>query len=158
VQKTLNIRGTFLMTQSFLAALPTPETPAKIVSLSSGVAYEVMPALSAYGISKLAVFNLMTYVALEHPNVVAVALHPGIVVTEMTVESFRPFAHDTFELVGGTAVWLSSFEESRNWLSGRYVSANWNVDDLVSRKDEIVGKELLKMNIMGTLGVEQFKK
>jgi NAD(P)-dependent dehydrogenase (short-subunit alcohol dehydrogenase family) len=146
------------MTQSFLAALPTPETPAKIISLSTGLAYEVMPALSAYGISKLAVFELMTYVALENPNVVAVALHPGIVATDMVIDSFRPFALDTYELVGGAAVWLSSFKESRDWLSGRYFAANWSVEDLVSRKDEIVEKQMLKMNITATLGVEQFQK
>jgi NAD(P)-dependent dehydrogenase (short-subunit alcohol dehydrogenase family) len=114
--------------------------------------------LSAYGISKLAVLQLMTYVAVENPNVVAVALHPGIVATDMLLEMFKPFAHDTPALVGGAAVWLASFMESRDFLSGRYVAANWDVEDLVKRKEEILEKQLLKIDINATLGVAQFER
>ncbi|KAF2269413.1 NAD(P)-binding protein [Lojkania enalia] len=158
-EQTLNLRGTFMMTQNFLKLLPTPETPAKIVTLTSGVAYEVFPTLSAYGISKLAVFELMTYLALENPNVVAVALHPGIVMTDMTLDTFKPVALDTPELVGGVGAWLAAWEgEDRSFLSGRFVSANWDVDDLVKRKDEILNGNLLKMNIDAKLGAAQFSK
>ena len=93
------------MTQSFLKHLPSADTPAKIITLTTGAAYEVFPSLSAYGISKLTVLQLMTYVAAESPNVFAVALHPGIVDTEMTIDSFKRFALDTPELVGGVGVW-----------------------------------------------------
>jgi NAD(P)-dependent dehydrogenase (short-subunit alcohol dehydrogenase family) len=83
------------VTQGFLKLLPTPETHAKIITLTTGAAYEVFPGLSAYGLSKLSAFELSTYVAAENPNVVAVALHPGIVMTDMTIESFVRFAKDT---------------------------------------------------------------
>jgi NAD(P)-dependent dehydrogenase (short-subunit alcohol dehydrogenase family) len=156
--QTLNIRGNFLVTQSFLAALPTPSTPAKIITLCSAPAYEIFPTFSAYGISKLAVFELMTYVAVENPNVVAVAVHPGIVRTDMMLDMFEPFAHDTPELVGGLAVWLASWEDSKAFLSGRYVSANWDVEGLVQRKGEILEGELLKMDINARLGLEQFER
>jgi NAD(P)-dependent dehydrogenase (short-subunit alcohol dehydrogenase family) len=142
-----------------LKALPTPETPARIVTLTTGAAYEIFPALSAYGISKLAVFSLMTYVATENPNVVAVALHPGIVNTDMTIESFKRFALDTPALVGGVGVWLAGWEGvNREFLSGRYVSANWDVEDLSGRKEEIVEKGLLKMDLKAELGSVQFEK
>ncbi|KAF2826609.1 NAD(P)-binding protein [Ophiobolus disseminans] len=153
---TLNIRGTFLVTQAFLAALPTPTTPAKVITLTTGAAYEVFPTLSAYSLSKLSAFQLMTYVAVENPNVVAVALHPGIVDTDMVIDMFRRFALDTPELVGGVAVWLAAWQEGREFLSGRYVSANWDVDGLVMRKEEIVEKGLLKMDIKAELGDGQF--
>ncbi|KAL6704518.1 hypothetical protein ACN47E_008147 [Coniothyrium glycines] len=154
---TLNIRGTFLVTQSFLKQLPSPETPAKIVTLTTSAAYDVFPALSAYGLSKLAVFELMTYVATENPNVIAVALHPGVVETEMTVDSFKKFALDTPELVGGVGVWLAGWEGvDRSFLSGRFVTANWDVDDLVKRKDDIVKDGLLKMDLKAKLGAAQF--
>lgn len=147
------------MTQSFLKLLPTPETPAKIITLTTGAAYEVFPGLSAYGLSKLVDLELMTYVAAENPNVVAVAIHPGIVPTEMTIETFMPFAKDTPELVSGVGAWLAAWEGvDRRFLSGRYVSANWDVDDLVARKDEIEKEGLLKMNLMGKFGKEQFDK
>lgn len=146
------------MTQSFLHQLPTPETPAKIITLTTGAAYEVFPSLSAYGISKLAVLELMTYVAAENPNVVAVALHPGIVNTEMVIGMFKRFALDTPELVGGVGVWLAGWEGvDRGFLGGRFVSANWDVEELVGRKEEIEKEGLLKMDLKGTLGATQFK-
>ncbi|KAF1968685.1 NAD(P)-binding protein [Bimuria novae-zelandiae CBS 107.79] len=154
-EMTINIYGTFLTTHSFLAALP-PSAPARIITLTTGAAYEVFPALSSYGLSKLAAFQLMTYVAAENPNVVAVAVHPGIVPTDMLKESFAPFAKDTPALVGGVATWAASWEE-RDWLSGRYVSANWDVEDLLARKEEIVEKGLLKMDLKGEFGAGLFK-
>jgi NAD(P)-dependent dehydrogenase (short-subunit alcohol dehydrogenase family) len=133
------------------------ETPAKIITLTTGAAYEVFPALSAYGISKLAVLELMTYVAAENAKVLAVALHPGVLDTEMTIESFMRFALDTPELVGGIGAWLAGWEGvDRDFLSGRFVSANWDVEDLVKRRDEIVKDGLLKMDLNAKLGAAQF--
>ncbi|PSN74320.1 NAD(P)-binding protein [Corynespora cassiicola Philippines] len=156
-EMSINIRGTFLMTQGFLRALPSKETPARIITLTSGAAYEVFPTFSAYGISKLTVFQLMSFVAAEYPNIVAVALHPGTVLTEMTLEPFKRFSLDTPALVGGCGVWLASWEgEGRGFLSGRFVSVNWDVDELLKKKDEIVNGDLLKMKLNAKLGAEQF--
>ena len=158
-KKSLNVRGTFLMTQSFLKSLPSPSTPAKIITLTTGAAYQVFPNLSAYGISKLAALELMTYVAVENPNVFAVAVHPGIVKTDMTADMFRKFALDTPELVGGVGVWLAGWEGvDRGFLGGRFVSVNWDVDELVKRKEEIERDGLLKMYLQGQFGAEQFEK
>ena len=100
----------------------------------------------------------MAYVAAENPNVVATALHPGIVGTEMVKEYFKRFALDTPELVGGIGVWLAGWEgPDRSFLSGRFVAANWDVEDLVGRKEEILEKELLKMDLNAKLGAEQFE-
>ncbi|KAJ4986547.1 hypothetical protein SVAN01_07983 [Stagonosporopsis vannaccii] len=154
----LNVRGTFLTTQHFLKQLPSPTTPAKIITLTTGAAYQVFPNMSAYGIGKLAGLELMAYVALENPNVVATALHPGVLDTDMTVEYFKRFALDTPELVGGIGTWLAGWEgPDRSFLSGRFVAANWDVEDLVGRREEILEKELLKMNLNAKLGIEQFQ-
>lgn len=51
-------------------------------------------------------------------------------------------------------VWLST--DAAKFLSGRFVSANWSVDDLVKRKDEIVAGNDLKMIYQGTFGLDQF--
>ncbi|ORY19313.1 hypothetical protein BCR34DRAFT_472212 [Clohesyomyces aquaticus] len=156
-EMTVNVRGTFLVNQNFLKLLPTPDIHAKIINLTTGAAFEIFPSLSAYGMSKLGAFELTTYVAAENPNVLAVALHPGTVLTEMTLETFKRFSVDTPELVGGIGVWLAGWEGvDRSFLSGRFVSANWDVDDLVKRKDEIVQGELLKMNLNAKLGSAQF--
>ena len=37
--------------------------------------------------------------------------------------------------------------ERRAWLAGRYLSANWDMDELMSKKDEIVEKDLLKFKM-----------
>ena len=109
--------------------------------------------------SKLGAFELMTYVAAENPNVLAVALHPGVVDTDMVIESFKKFALDTPELVGGIGAWLAAWEgEDRAFLSGRFVAANWDVEDLVKRKEEILSGELLKMGLNAKLGAAQFSQ
>lgn len=126
--------------------------------MTTGAAYMVFPNLSAYGVSKLATLQLMAFVAAENPNVVATSLHPGVVDTDMTAEYFKRFALDTPELVGGAGTWLAGWEgPDRGFLSGRFVAANWDVEDLVGRKEEILGKELLKMNLNAVLGAEQFQ-
>jgi len=71
---------------------------------------------------------------------------PGGVVTELSKD--MPIAHlltDTPELAGETMVWLSA--EKRAWLAGRYVSVNWDMQQLLDKKDEIVEKELLKVRM-----------
>ncbi|KAL5380600.1 hypothetical protein DPSP01_007664 [Paraphaeosphaeria sporulosa] len=154
---TVNIYGTFLVTQGFLKLLPE-SAPAKIITLTTGAAYQVFPNLSSYGLSKLVVFELMDYVRAENPNVTAVAVHPGIVPTDMLKDAFAPFAHDTPQLVGGLATWIAGWEGAdRAFLSGRYLSANWDVEELVKRKEEIVEQNLLKMDLTGKFGEEHFK-
>jgi hypothetical protein len=100
----------------------------------------------------------MAYVAAENPSIVAVALHPGIVDTDMTIDSFKKFALDKPELVGAVAVWLAGWNDpSRRFLSGRYVSANWDVEELLERKKEIVEGNLLTMKLNANLGAAQFE-
>jgi putative intracellular protease/amidase len=61
-----------------------------------------------------------------------------------------PFMKDTADLCGGTAVWLSSGD--RQFLSGRYVAANWDVEELEARKEEIVQDNLLTVRLNGRFG------
>lgn len=42
-------------------------------------------------------------------------------------------------------VWLS--KEKRAWLSGRYISCNWDVEELEGMKQRIVEKDLLKFRM-----------
>ena len=58
------------------------------------------------------------------------------------------------ELAAGAAVYLAS--PQANFLSGRYMSANWDVDELEARKDEVVMKDLLKMDLKGEFGSDLF--
>ncbi|KAF7443891.1 hypothetical protein A1F99_119650 [Pyrenophora tritici-repentis] len=102
--------------------------------------------------SKFIVDALATYVAAEYTNVTAVSMHPGLVATDMLREPFRSlFNNDNPELVGGTAVWLC--QEKARFLSGRFVAANWDVEDLLKKKEEIVEKDLLRLTLKGEFGI-----
>jgi hypothetical protein len=98
---------------------------------------------------------LQAYIAAENPNVTAVALHPGIMKTDMTNPIFEPFALDTPALIGGVGVWLST--EQAPFLSGKYIESNWSVEDLVVKKDEIVSKGPLSIILKGEFGSEQLE-
>ncbi|KAK3298760.1 uncharacterized protein B0H64DRAFT_422497 [Chaetomium fimeti] len=152
----VNAKGAFLLARGFINALPDPSTtPATIVNLTTAAAWLVLPIMSGYATSKVASQQLMTHLAAGYPNITAVSLHPGFVDTDMVPDSFRHFDFDSPALVGGAAVWLAS--DKAKFLSGRAVAAQWSVDDLVAREDEIVKGGLLRMEMTGKYGAEQFQ-
>ncbi|CAE7216314.1 hypothetical protein CFE70_010024 [Pyrenophora teres f. teres 0-1] len=148
----VNGKGNYLLIRSFLRLLPNPQMRATIVNVSSWQAFFTVPPLGAYFMSKFVVDALAAYVAAEYANITAVSMHPGLVATDMLREPFRSlFDSDSPELVGGTAVWLC--QEKARFLSGRFVAANWDVEDLLKRKEEILEKDLLKLTLKGEFGV-----
>ncbi|KAK9426944.1 hypothetical protein V1505DRAFT_406727 [Lipomyces doorenjongii] len=151
----VNVKGHMLMTKYFLQVLGT-EKKGSLITLTSGAGLVVIPGISAYSIAKLANLQLTTYTSAENPNVTAVAFHPGIVMTDMVTESFKPFAKDTEALAGGVVVWLAT--EAASFMNGRYMTANWSVDDLMAKKEEIVSKDLLKIELSGDFGVAELQK
>ena len=56
---------------------------------------------------------------------------------------------DDVGLCGAFCVWLTKDrrERSMQWLSGRFVSANWDVDELLAKKTEIMEKDLLRWQV-----------
>ncbi|KAI9810259.1 MAG: hypothetical protein M1827_006393 [Pycnora praestabilis] len=149
----MNVHGPFLVLHGFLQLLGT-EREGSIVTMTSGVTTGIFPTTSSYTLSKLAIQHLQAFIAAEYPKVTATSLHPGVVMTDMTKDQWKPFAHDTPELVGSTGVWLAT--EKAKFLSGKYISANWSVDDLMARKDEIISEGKLSMGLKGEFGAEQF--
>lgn len=53
---------------------------------------------------------------------------------------------DDETLCGGFLTWLTS--EKRPWLSGRYLSATWDVNELELKKEEIVNENKLVMRMV----------
>jgi hypothetical protein len=74
--------------------------------------------------------------------------------TNSVTDAFKRFALDTPELVGGIGVWLAT--DKARFLSGRFISANWSVDDLMARKDELIAGNDLKIVYQGKFGLDQF--
>ena len=78
----------------------------------------------------------------------AFAYHPGAVPTELAYKMANA-AHvilvDKVELSGAFTVWLTTPEAG--FLKGRYSSANWDVDELLTMKDEIEKDNLLTCGV-----------
>ena len=149
----VNVRGTKLVTSYFLRLLGK-ERSGTIVFLSSGIGLITLPGSSGYSIAKLSDLQLASYAAAENDNVTAVAFHPGIVNTDMASDFWKPYAKDTAELAGAVAVWLST--PAARFLNGRYTTTNWDVEELMQRKDEIVEKDLLKIKLGGEFSTAQY--
>ncbi|KZL68748.1 short-chain dehydrogenase/reductase [Colletotrichum tofieldiae] len=148
----INTLGTFLVSRYFINSLPSLDSPAVIIYVSTGAAW-VSNALSAgYSGSKLAAQKLISDISAGYPNIVTISISPGLVETDML--QIKNFDIDTPELVGGTVVWLTG--ERARFLNGRAISTNWNVEDLVARKEEIQREDLLTIKMAGKFGHEQF--
>ncbi|KAI0814545.1 hypothetical protein GGR55DRAFT_632253 [Xylaria sp. FL0064] len=153
-QFEVNGKGTFLITRSFISQLPTSQTPATIINLTTGAAWKGNPMMPGYSISKLVAQQQIPCIAAVYPNITAVALHPGLLDTDMLPQSMRHFDRETPELVGGVAVWLS--QPHANFLSGKVIASQWDVNELVARKVEIQSSNDLTMDLVGKFGPEQF--
>ncbi|KAF9893630.1 hypothetical protein FE257_010942 [Aspergillus nanangensis] len=152
----MNVRGTLIVTKAFLAATgPEPKTQTTIINLSSAIAHMLPPGLSSYSITKLVMTKLATLLSAEHPTITTVSVNPGMVSTDlanslpMVIQSMK----DMPELCGGTAVWLASGDKS--FLSGRFVDANWDVEELEARKEEIQQGNLLTIGPRGKFGKDR---
>jgi len=151
----VNVKGTLLMTQSFLK-LVGDSKPATIINVTSAGGISVIPNTSSYSLSKLVQIQMQRFVTVENPNITAISLHPGTILTPITKPYFVKFSKDTFALAGGVAVWLAT--EQAKFMNGRYMGANWSVAELMERKDEIVSKGLLLEELQGTFGKAQFEE
>jgi len=69
-------------------------------------------------------------------------------------ETMHHVLTDQPALAGGYTVWLTT--PAADFLKGRYSSCNWDVDELLSKKSEILEKNLLVNGVTGvTAGASQ---
>ncbi|KAI1869944.1 uncharacterized protein JN550_005534 [Neoarthrinium moseri] len=101
---------------------------------------------SAYTASKAAANKLFDYMALENPALHIVSVHPGLVESGMSRKSGHG-GLDKVELPGHFCVWLHSREAE--FLRGKFVWVNWDVDELKARKEEIINTDLLDTKLGG---------
>jgi NAD(P)-dependent dehydrogenase (short-subunit alcohol dehydrogenase family) len=101
-------------------------------------------------VSKFAICRLTEFLAreYEHQNPMAISLHPAGVKTDMQ-NNFPEYLHraliDEPALPADTIVWLG--KERRGWLNARYISSNWDMEELESKRADIVEKVLFKFQM-----------
>ncbi|GBE89719.1 Short chain dehydrogenase citE [Sparassis crispa] len=144
----VNIRGTYNVSQAFIPLLIDCGGGKLIVSI---LAHQSMPALSTYQSSKFVVVRVTESIVADYgpQGIIAFAVHPCGTPTDMNAhvppEIKKPFI-DTPELAAHTMVWL--VRERREWLSARYVSCEWDVEELLAKKEDIIEGDKLKFRMI----------
>ncbi|KAL9638220.1 MAG: hypothetical protein Q9164_001697 [Protoblastenia rupestris] len=114
-----------------------------IIDVNSVFAGIVMPGASAYASSKLAQQRLIDFVNAEYPRLRAFTLLPGCVDTSFITPEFKFLAKDHADLTGLLALWLA--QPKADFMRGRVVSVNWDVEELEIHKNEIEKDNALKI-------------
>ncbi|KAI1422651.1 NAD(P)-binding protein [Xylaria sp. FL1777] len=145
----VNVRATYLCTRAFLPLLLKSSTRTILITSSAG-AHMLIQNMLSYQTSKTALCRFAEFLAKEYEEqgLVAVAVHPGDVLTDLAAMMGEELAHifkEKPQLTGDSLVWLS--KEKRDWLSGRFVSVTWDMQELEQKREEIVSKDLLKLRL-----------
>ncbi len=150
----VNVRGAYHVARFALAHLIQSakkregqgRSGGHLVLLSSVGAQLLMPGASDYQTSKHALNRLCEFVQVDHGDdgIKCFALHPGGVSTELGLnmpQALHAYLVDNPNLPASFTVWLCSGKA--DWAKGRYLSANWDVKELLSMKEAILQNDLL---------------
>lgn len=145
----VNIRGVFLCCHHFLPLVVKSNTKT-VVNVSSMGAHALSKGASAYQTARFALCRFTEFVDSEHWNqgLVAITINPGGVKTKLALrmpEENHGWLTDDVSLSADFLVWLA--REKRDWLSGRFVSANWDVEELEAAKEDIIARNLFKFRM-----------
>jgi len=120
-------------------------------SIAAGIRRGVI-ANSKYCISKMAQVRIIEHIAEQfgEQGLLSIAVHPGAVGTKMAESApleFRKYLVDDPELCGSFLVQLTKEPGKMNWLNGRLISANWDMEELMQKKDSVIDEDLLKFEV-----------
>ncbi|KZT65951.1 NAD(P)-binding protein [Daedalea quercina L-15889] len=150
----VNVKGTYLPTYHLLKSIfssnvvaPAPVTILCTATLSGPYSRF---GFSGYQPSKSAINRFAEFLNAEYEDkgVRAYAYHPGGVLTKLALEGMPPETFNTImidkpELAGGFCVFLSApgKYQDTDIFKGKFVSANWDVDDMVKKGKEMAGDD-----------------
>ncbi|UYP47516.1 hypothetical protein NEF87_003801 [Candidatus Lokiarchaeum ossiferum] len=150
----VNLKGTYLVARFCLPHLIKSArkystkglTSGHLILISSVGAQLLTPGASDYQTSKHAVNRLCEFINVDHADdgIKCFAIHPGGVPTSLgkkMPEEMHPYLIDKPELAAGFIVWLASGKA--DWAKGRYLSSNWDVNELMQMKNQIIKDDLL---------------
>ncbi|ETI19902.1 hypothetical protein G647_08917 [Cladophialophora carrionii CBS 160.54] len=140
----VNTKGAFNTSRAFLA-VAAPE--AYLVDISSGIVHmPAKPGASSYISSKLAATKVYETVAAENESLHVVYIHPGVVRSELSRKAGMT-AMDSADLAGQFVLWAVSPEAK--FLRNKYLWANWDVDELKRRREELGQPHQLNIRMNG---------
>ena len=158
----VNLKGTYYVVRYAIPHLIASaqkhaakgSTGGYMILISSIGAQLVMPGASDYQTSKHAINRLCEFINLDHggDGIKTFAIHPGGVPTTLAKnmpEEIHAYLVDEPELAAGFIVWLCSGKA--DWATGRYLSSNWDVNELMQMKEQIIKDDLL-VNRLRTRG------
>jgi NAD(P)-dependent dehydrogenase (short-subunit alcohol dehydrogenase family) len=135
----VNVLGALNSVQAFL---PLAVENATIVNTSAGIAHmpHVPMPRSSYVASKLGAAKMFEYLQAETPALTVISVHPGVVPTMdegnciqfLVAKSTNVFIED---LSGRFMAWLCTSDAQ--FLKGKYVWANWDVEELKAMASEL---------------------
>ncbi|KAH7111802.1 oxidoreductase [Dendryphion nanum] len=146
-----NLTGNINVTKAFLKHA---SHNAVLVETNSAAAHLTLaPGCSAYSVAKAATARFYQSLTVEHPQMSFFSIQPGAIETDISREAgYKPVLsllgqYDDVSLPASFIVWLASSEA--RFLNGRYLWANWDVDELKARAKEIKDSSLLSFGLVG---------
>lgn len=141
----VNVKGVFMVTRAIVPDM-LKRGSGRVINMGSLVGTRPGPDISSYAVSKAALMRLTdsSAAAADGSGVCFFVISPGLVRTEMTDHSYFedvPAQYWTpIEKSGELCVKLASGIADR--LSGRFIHAEDDLEDLIARADEIVERDL----------------
>ncbi|KAI0299364.1 NAD-P-binding protein [Multifurca ochricompacta] len=126
----VNLRGVYNFVHFAIPHIQ--EANGYVVAVSSAAAQIRGIGASDYCLSKHALGRFIEFIPLEYPGVRAFSLHPGACDTTLghDARSGIPMV-DSLALPAATSLYLTSGKA--DWLSGRYLSATWDMGEVEKR-------------------------
>ncbi|KAL1860796.1 hypothetical protein Plec18167_008555 [Paecilomyces lecythidis] len=153
-----NVLGTYHVAHYFVPLLLKSATKAFVVVGSIGSCITKGPiANTKYCVSKMTQARIIECVAeqFNEEGLFAVSVHPGAVESKNALDTapkeFLKYLTDDPDLCGAFCVWLTRKTEQVKWLSGRLLSATWDPEELLVKKEDIIRGDLLKFEARTTL-------
>lgn len=164
----VNAKGSFIVVTAFLRHAKKNATVINVSSILAhwGNAEGHLIKQSSYSASKIAMTRAMEILQKENPELRVISLHPGLIVTPMSIKagakgvsidsgkaSHYPFANSRMidasiaNLPAHFIVWATNPEA--DFLKGRMVWANWDVEELKAKANEIIESDLLTLGLHG---------
>ncbi|KAB8296412.1 hypothetical protein EYC80_009156 [Monilinia laxa] len=143
-----SFKGTLFVAQTFLKYAPTDAVVINTSSLAAHV--NALSGIAAYSIAKVGIVRFWDYLIYENPEIKVFHVHPGVISTAMGREAGGIETlgqEDDVSLPASFNVWLASPEA--RFLKGKYVWANWDVDELKAKSKEIEESAQLSIGLVG---------